>query len=112
MTGYLQGMTRQLAALHMDRIERQLASKNTLRKRARKARADAKKAQRPVRPEDIARYNIKVAVGYEKGDEVFVTCRLSLNQLKEASRRFITGNGSYEESVKRVEQFKTGKLLS
>ena len=44
-------------------------------------------------------------------EEVFVTCKLSLNQLRESARRILTGNGGYLETAARVEQFKAGTLL-
>jgi len=97
MTGYLRGMTRQMAAVYMDRINRKLGKKP--------------KAKKAARPDLIPRYRIKVSVGFERGEEVFATVRVSLNQLKEAARRLLAGDGGYLESADRVRQFKEGTLL-
>jgi hypothetical protein len=93
MTPYLQGMTRQMAAKY-------LTPRGTKPKAAR------------VNLHDIPRYPIKVSVGCRKGKESFVTVKMSLNQLREAGRRILTGNGGYLETVERVRQFKDGSLLS
>lgn len=91
MNGYLNGMTKQMAAKYFPTI--------------------VPKAKLKVAAGDIPRFPIKVSVGCKLGVETFVTVKMSLNQLKEAGRRLVTGNGGYLETVHRVESFKNGTLL-
>lgn len=94
MTAYLQGMNRQMAAKYF-KLPGGRKPKNA----------------KPTNPDLIPRYPIRVSVGCTQGKESFVTVKLSLNQLKEAGRRLVTGNGGYLETVERVRQFKDGTLL-
>ena len=110
MTAYLQGMSIIMAAKY-------IKPKRSNHPRWKDEPEDREGCSTDVTPKKkrdpdaIPRYPIKVSVGCTKGKEHFVTVKVSLNQLKEAARRMITGNGGYLETVERVRQFKDGSLL-
>jgi len=57
-------------------------------------------------PADVRKHKVKIEVGFYKGQEVYETLEVSLNELKEGFRRTLSGDGSYPDAIKRVAQFK------